>query len=462
MPESSTRVHGFQRPFDNHQLASWVALIIFLVLFYTLYLPLHTDAAGIVLGALYTATAAIVTYSAWKAMIIDPSDPSVAAKRLNSIAASSSAEGADTMWCYLCKVSVSRRSKHCRRCNKCVDVFDHHCPWLNTCIGAQNYRLFLVLLGSVFVLTCLQMGTAVHAAVAPYLEPAELARLRETYPHLPEAALAALLAVSCLLALVTWLLITQLLLFHAGLLCRGLTTYEFIIAQRQKEKAEAAADEKRKPTRRTLFVRELQKQMPCLQMCRLCSEVERVDRKPAAPPKSASSSSSAAASSSSLGGSSGGGAAGAKPGIVVSVSGRGSGKGKWGRRGSKDAASVSPDDSRPATADASEEVPRDAGQPAPSDGPPAPSDAPSDGSSSAQSSRPSSGLPRAPAPAPAQPSPLAVAAADGDAAADDAEAPTPVVPADITPDRPRPASRRDIHLEPADRYQVQSVEEGSP
>ena len=126
MPESSTRVHGFQRPFDNHQLASWVALIIFLVLFYTLYLPLHTDAAGIVLGALYTATAAIVTYSAWKAMIIDPSDPSVAAKRLNSIAASSSAEGADTMWCYLCKVSVSRRSKHCRRCNKCVDVFDHH------------------------------------------------------------------------------------------------------------------------------------------------------------------------------------------------------------------------------------------------------------------------------------------------------------------------------------------------
>ena len=281
MPESSTRVHGFQRPFDNHQLASWVALIIFLVLFYTLYLPLHTDAAGIVLGALYTATAAIVTYSAWKAMIIDPSDPSVAAKRLNSIAASSSAEGADTMWCYLCKVSVSRRSKHCRRCNKCVDVFDHHCPWLNTCIGAQNYRLFLVLLGSVFVLTCLQMGTAVHAAVAPYLEPAELERLRETYPHLPEAALAALLAVSCLLAFVTWLLITQLLLFHAGLLCRGLTTYEFIIAQRQKEKAEAAADEKRKPTRRTLFVRELQKQMPCLQMCRLCSEVERVERKPA-------------------------------------------------------------------------------------------------------------------------------------------------------------------------------------
>ena len=178
MPESSTRVHGFQRPFDNHQLASWVALIIFLVLFYTLYLPLHTDAAGITLGALYTATAAIVTYSAWKAMIIDPSDPSVAAKRLNSIAASSSAEGADTMWCYLCKVSVSRRSKHCRRCNKCVDVFDHHCPWLNTCVGERNYRWFLLFL--IYHSFLCFYSVYIHATIALHIGY-DVHRLHEAY-----------------------------------------------------------------------------------------------------------------------------------------------------------------------------------------------------------------------------------------------------------------------------------------
>ena len=29
-------------------------------------------------------------------------------------------------------------------CNKCVDVFDHHCKWLNTCIGKRNYKPFIV------------------------------------------------------------------------------------------------------------------------------------------------------------------------------------------------------------------------------------------------------------------------------------------------------------------------------
>ena len=40
-------------------------------------------------------------------------------------------------------------TKHCGACNKCIDGFDHHCGWLNTCVGEKNYRAFLVLLASV-------------------------------------------------------------------------------------------------------------------------------------------------------------------------------------------------------------------------------------------------------------------------------------------------------------------------
>ena len=41
------------------------------------------------------------------------------------------------------KCSMSPRS-----CNKCVETVDHHCPWLNTCVGAHNYKYFVGLLVS--------------------------------------------------------------------------------------------------------------------------------------------------------------------------------------------------------------------------------------------------------------------------------------------------------------------------
>lgn len=49
-------------------------------------------------------------------------------------------------FCVPCMIRTPLRSKHCRRCQRCVAKHDHHCPWVYNCIGVNNHRHFFLYL----------------------------------------------------------------------------------------------------------------------------------------------------------------------------------------------------------------------------------------------------------------------------------------------------------------------------
>lgn len=122
------------------------------------------------------------------------------------------------------------KSRYCACCRKLVPGLDHHCLWLNTCIGARNYVNFLCICFSGLLLMCVQALTWIAALVLNYTRiVGETAPARSSTNVRLQGWTEISVGVCSILSLVMASAYACIGGFHAYLVVRNMSTYDWLV-----------------------------------------------------------------------------------------------------------------------------------------------------------------------------------------------------------------------------------------
>jgi hypothetical protein len=207
--------------------------------FFILCVPVLPTPGQVVCGVAYSVCCLGVLGLGITVTLSDPTDPIVGAERKARLDRAYFDFRKFSQICTICKTHVLENSKHCGHCDRCVDGFDHHCKWLNNCIGQQNYSKFIWLIASLQALTTLHIIAEVYITVSFMTNGLEEDYIASVYQN--RVVFIVFMMTSLSLCPVVWLMNGNLIVMHIWLYSNNMTTYQYILQVRERCKKESKA-----------------------------------------------------------------------------------------------------------------------------------------------------------------------------------------------------------------------------
>jgi palmitoyltransferase ZDHHC2/15/20 len=139
--------------------------------------------------------------------------------------------------CAPCSIYKPDDAHHCHDCGRCVERMDHHCPWINNCVGLETEKYFIL-----FLLYIALTGSFIATTLGVGLKTGGISIYSTVF-----------LIVDLIGSAVFGIAMMGFVIFHLTMLYKGISTIDYVVAKRTGVAVATASAAKRQQVLTLVF-----------------------------------------------------------------------------------------------------------------------------------------------------------------------------------------------------------------